>query len=95
MLIPIICMYYLEIPFEFRSIHVKIDGIDLPSNYTAEEYTLNIYQSTTIRELKAMVNELIMNFFLYSLCLFSFTVSTFMWILNGESVFLCQRSSRS
>ncbi|CAF0722707.1 unnamed protein product [Adineta ricciae] len=35
-------------------IRVKIDGMDLPSNYTAEEHTLNIHQSTTIRELKAM-----------------------------------------
>ncbi|CAF1312268.1 unnamed protein product [Adineta ricciae] len=41
-------------PHDSLRIHVKIDGMDLPSNYTAEEHTLNIYQSTTIRELKAM-----------------------------------------
>ena len=39
------------------SIRVKIDGVDLAINDKDKEYVLNVYRSTVIHELRAMVHE--------------------------------------
>jgi hypothetical protein len=49
--------FYTQTFFLSYRIRIKIDGVDLPNNGTNKIDVLNIYRSTTIHELQAMVSE--------------------------------------
>ncbi len=50
-------LLYTQSFFLSYRIRIKIDGIDLPNNGTNKIDVLNVYRSTTIHELQAMVTE--------------------------------------